>query len=429
MSDESGGSRPRAAAGPRVLIVSTEFPPRPGGIGTHAHHLAKQLQRLDWTVAVVTTQVALEENGRRAFNAAQPFPIGVLSAPRSSPLGPLARLRTISQWLRAWRPDVVLASGQRSIWRLSWLRRASSRPWVAIGHGTEFGVTRWWDRWLTRRAFERAPAVVCVSQYTEARMRAVGIRPRESLVIPNGADPTLFRALPPDIVARARRELGLDASRVLLTVGKVTPRKGQDVAIRALPAMLGRIPNLVYLIAGLPAHRAPYARLAADLGVAERVRFLGAVGPDDLVRYVNCADLMVAPSRHTPAGEFEGYGIAVVEAALCGKPAVVSRNCGLEEAIVDGRTGLGVPENDPAATAAAVLSLLEDEDRRRAMGEAARSRAAAEQTWEHRARAYDRCLRDLIHRWALRSRAPAGQSTGETGRLGDFLSGGPGRSS
>src|SRR5262249_3620567 len=160
---------------------------------------------------------------------------------------------------------------------------------------------------------------------------ASGIQPRRALVIPNGADPAQFRVLRPEIVEQTRRELGLGNSRVLLTAGKVTLRKGQDIVIRALPAMLEKVPDLVYLVVGLPAQPTTCQRLAAQLGVADRVRFLGTSAPEDLVRYVNCADLIVAPSRHTPTGEFEGYGIAVVEAALCGKPAVVSRDCGLEE--------------------------------------------------------------------------------------------------
>jgi phosphatidylinositol alpha-1,6-mannosyltransferase len=426
MKGESGPSRTRDDLAPRLLIVSTEFPPGPGGIGTHAYHLASQLQRLGWQVAVVTSQARRGWSDARSFNDAQAFPIAVLRARDGSLAGPLARWRTISQWVESWRPDVILASGQRSIWRLSWLWRARSRPWVAIGHGTEFGVTRWRDRWLTRRAFERATAVVCVSQYTQARMLAAGIRPSKSLVIPNGADPTQFRALPRKDVERARRELGLDHSRVLLTIGKVSPRKGQDVAVRALPAMLMKIPNLVYLAVGLPTQQATYGRLAAELGVAEHVRFVGAVAPDDLVRYVNCADLIVAPSRHTPTGEFEGYGIAVVEAALCGKPAVVSRNCGLEEAILDGRTGLSVPENDPGATAVAVLTLLEDDDRRRAMGDAARIRALAEQTWEHRAKLYDHGLRDLSQHRMLSSSAPPSRPAEEHRRIDGRRSGGHG---
>ncbi|HMT22208.1 MAG TPA: glycosyltransferase, partial [Promineifilum sp.] len=90
-----------------------------------------------------------------------------------------------------------------------------------------------------------------------------------------------------------------------------------------------------------------------------------------------------------------GYGIVVQEAALCGAPAVVSRDCGLTEAIVEGETGLSVPPDDPEATAAAVLALLDDETRRREMGRRAREAAQAA-TWAERVLAYDELLRSLL---------------------------------
>jgi phosphatidylinositol alpha-1,6-mannosyltransferase len=100
-------------------------------------------------------------------------------------------------------------------------------------------------------------------------------------------------------------------------------------------------------------------------------------------------------SQHTATGDFEGFGIAVVEAALCGKPAVVSGNSGLEEAVVDGETAFVVPQSDPVATAGALMSLLADEPLRIRFGKAARQRAMAEQTWAARAAAYDQLLRTV----------------------------------
>ncbi|MGB5399370.1 MAG: glycosyltransferase, partial [Thermoanaerobaculia bacterium] len=100
-------------------------------------------------------------------------------------------------------------------------------------------------------------------------------------------------------------------------------------------------------------------------------------------------------SQHTSVGDFEGYGIAVVEAALCAKPAVVSEGSGLEEAVVAGETALVVPQSDAPATAEALVALLENESLRARLGQAAQERALAEQTWRARAVDYDRLLRDL----------------------------------
>ena len=97
----------------------------------------------------------------------------------------------------------------------------------------------------------------------------------------------------------------------------------------------------------------------------------------------------MGPSRYTSGGDFEGFGIAAVEAALCGLPAVVASGAGLAEAVSDGHTGLCVPPEDPGSTARAIVSLLVDGALRRRMGEAARSRAEREQTWPKQVGEYD----------------------------------------
>jgi phosphatidylinositol alpha-1,6-mannosyltransferase len=152
---------------------------------------------------------------------------------------------------------------------------------------------------------------------------------------------------------------------------------------------------------GLPTGQAELVSLAQQLHVSQYVHFLGRVGSDALLKCLNVCDVFVMTSRHTSSGDFEGYGIAVVEAALCGKPAVVSSNSGLAEAIVDGQTGLLVPEGNPDATADAIISLLANTYRRRAMGEKARKRALDEQTWDKRGDIYDRFLRRVLSTYTM----------------------------
>jgi phosphatidylinositol alpha-1,6-mannosyltransferase len=145
---------------------------------------------------------------------------------------------------------------------------------------------------------------------------------------------------------------------------------------------------------GLPLLEAKFSALAKELGVGQHVHFAGNVPAPRLAPLVNCADVFVLTSRRT-ADQWEGFGVAVVEAALCGKPSVVSSNSGLTEAIVDGVTGLGVPENDEQATASAVTRLLRDRDERQRMGEAARRHALATQTWTQKALAYHALIERL----------------------------------
>jgi len=239
--------------------------------------------------------------------------------------------------------------------------------------------------------------VACVSDYTWKQMQAMGIKPQMERVIPNGADPSKFRVLPDREVNEFRSGLGFGSrSRLIMTVGNVSRRKGQDIVIRALPLVLKEVSDVHYMIVGLPTLKEELEQLARQLGVAERVHFLGRLENKVLLYFLNCCDVFAMTSRNTADGDFEGYGIAVVEAALCGKPAVVTADCGLAEAVIPGKTGVVVPQEDERETAAALVELLSDQHMREKMGEAANLRALTEQTWSRRARKYDELLRSIV---------------------------------
>ncbi len=377
---------------PRLLLLSSEFPPGPGGIGAHAFQLARHLARLDWNVLVQSPQPYVSAAERDAFNARQPFAIAPLMDRESGAGWRTGRLREINDAVRSFRPALVVGTGHRALLTAAALHSIYRLPWAAVGHGTEFMSRSAVSRLLTRRAIAGAEVVIAVSEYTAGLIRAAA-RPRRLLVIPNAADGERFR---PGLDASTwRREWNAGEGPVLLTVGQVSERKAQDVVIRALPRILAERPDARYVIAGLPTRREEFSSLARELGVAERVHFAGLVAGRDLPAIYNAADLFVLVSRRAADGDVEGYGIVVQEAALSGLPAVVSRDCGLTEAIREGETGLSVPQNDPEATAAAVLSLLNDENRRREMGQRARQMALSS-TWAERIAEYDRVLRGLL---------------------------------
>lgn len=389
----------------QVLILSTEFPPGPGGIGAHAYQLAQHLARRGWRVHVAAPQPYVSAAEQQAFNARQPFQISTLAERSGGRWWWLKRLQQINQLAGEMQPDVIVASGSRALWTAALLTLRSQIPWLAVGHGTEFLSRSPLVRRLNRWAVRRATAVVAVSDYTAGLVRELAApKPERMSVILNAADGERFQTGLD--TADLRTQLGLGNRGVLLTVGNVSERKAQDVVIRALPDVLRRFPDLVYLIAGLPTRRAEFEQLAQQLGVADHVRFLGMVEAEMLPRLYNLADLFVLVSRKAADGDVEGYGIVVQEAALCGLPAVVSKDCGLEEAIQDGVTGLAVPPDDPQATAAAILSLFGDEARQKRMGEQAQQLARSA-TWEARIAAYDKLLRELIG-----SRVGKGTGTG-----------------
>lgn len=380
----------------RILLTAAEFPPGPGGIAAQALELAAGLARRSFEVTVVALQDYAGENQVRDFNSKQPFKVVRLRHMDPSILEGVYRWAVLRRELARSRADVLITSADRPTWLAPLLRVWTHRPHLAIGHGTEFGRRPDWELRLTRWSFQRASAVVCVSDYTRSRMHALGICPACDRVIPNGADERRFYPMDTDAVRQLRVRTGDLEAEILLTVGRLCDRKGQDVVIRALPAVLKQRPRVHYMMAGLPEKEAELRKIADDTGVSAHIHFLGPVVADVLPAVYNACDVFVLTSRHAPDGSIEGYGIAAVEAALCGKPSVVTRGSGLQEAIEPGRTGLLVAEDSPEETGAALLELLGDREKRLRMGSAARARALSEQTWDARLEAYAQLLRDLV---------------------------------
>lgn len=376
----------------RLLLVSNEFPPGPGGIGTHAFQLAKHLSKLGWDMTVVARQDYVDEAERRQFNAAQPFQIITLPSRKVTFVDVFHFWRLVRAQIAHFLPDIVLLTGSKSVWVASFLPEITAS--VAIGHGTEFGYAGWRYS-LTRRGFRKVSHVICVSEFTKNYMLSRSIVPRATTVIHNGGDSALFKPLGEEARRAYRERMDMPQSKILLTVGNVTERKGQQVVIRAMPRILEAVPNAHYIIAGLPTLQQEFMKIAAELHVEKYVHFLGRVSSEDLLNLYNLCDISIMMSRHT-GGDFEGYGIAVIEAALCGKPSIVSANSGLSEAVLHMQTGIIVPENDSNAAAEAVISLFQNEERLQEMGNNANRYAIDNQTWEYRAQQYDALFRNLI---------------------------------
>jgi glycosyltransferase involved in cell wall biosynthesis len=138
-------------------------------------------------------------------------------------------------------------------------------------------------------------------------------------------------------------------------------------------------------------------QIADKYHVFDRIRWLGPVNDEDLISVYRKAQFVVLASHGTAFGELEGFGLPVLEAAACGKPAIVSNSGGLPEAVVDGTTGIVVSEPSPPSFANAILSLWNDHPLRDKMGEAARERAVRDFTWEAILQKLGRELRKQIH--------------------------------
>ena len=180
----------------------------------------------------------------------------------------------------------------------------------------------------------------------------------------------------------ARAQVGAIVGKhapVILTVARLEPRKGIDMVIRAMPAVLRAHPNAAYVVAGAGEDLARLQALAAESGVGDRVRFVGPVDGEIKAAYFAGADVFAMPARKI-GNSVESFGIAYIEAGWYGVPALAGHDGGAADAVTDGVTGLICDGGSAGSVTAKLLSLLDDAQRK-PFGAAARVRARGPSQW------------------------------------------------
>ena len=366
----------------RILLVTNDFPPRPGGIQSYLEQFVRRLAA-DHDLTVYAPQwKGAADYDRIAGTAAASVRIvrhpGTLMLPepgvdrRMRALIGEHRIETV--WFGAAAPLALLAPRARS---------AGAARVVASTHGHEVG----WSmlpaaRNALRRIGETTDTITYVSNYTRGRF-AAAFGPRARLEhLPPGVDTDRFR---PDPAARAelRARYGLGERPLAVCVSRLVPRKGQDMLIRAWPAIRRRVGGAALAIVGGGPHADALRRLARNVGAEADVVFTGGVPGAELPAHYAMADVFAMPCRTRGAGlDVEGLGIVFLEASAAGVPVVAGNSGGAPETVREGETGRVVDGRDLDGIVEAVSSLLADPARATAMGAAGREWVRRDWNWD-----------------------------------------------
>ena len=360
-----------------LLISGSYFPPQVGGISTMMAEICAGLG--EERVAVLTGVRGKLDDAR--LERIRIYRTDVALRPRSA-TATLCLIAKLGLALAKERPAVLQFATLEDAYLAYWTRRALGVKHIFYTHGNELlGAAKSpWDK--PRAALMASACVVANSRYTEGLLKNLGFPADRIRVVHPGCDPARFRSVQVSEEARRRLSGGRPFARILLTVGNLVERKGHDTVIRALSTLSQGSGDIVYLIAGDGPYRATLERLAKSLGVADRVVFLGRVAEPDLPLLYSMADSFIMLSRErTDQCDVEGFGIVFVEAAACGTPAIAGRSGGVEDAVVDGATGLLVDPHDIAGVAHAITTLLSNRELTQRLGHAARKRAVSEFSW------------------------------------------------
>ena len=333
----------------RVLMITPDFPPAPGGIQRLAHRLATNLS------AVSSRVLTIDAAGARQWDAEQDLDVHRVAAGRAHRLAIVRLDATAVLEARRFRPDLVLAMHIVAAPAAAAIRRALTVPVVTYLHAKEVAAS---PR-LARFAIRHSDRIVAVSHYTSTLAAAGGADLDRVTVIPPGVDwhepPTEQRLSTPTIVTVARIE---------------DSYKGHDVMVRALPLVRARVPDARWAIVGDGALRTGIERLAEVQGVRDAISLHGAVSDQRRDQLLNRAHVFAMPSRLPPDGGGEGFGIVYLEAGVHGLPVIAGRVGGALDAVVDGTTGLLVDPADHGAVAQALSRLLIDRRSAARMGAA-----------------------------------------------------------
>jgi glycosyltransferase involved in cell wall biosynthesis len=353
-----------------VLLLSWEYPPRIiGGLGTHVHQLAVNLARLGINIHVVT------KDAEGAPDYEEKEGVKIHRVPLYPPRIPQ------DDWV-SWTLQFNVALLERAVPLLNekigrlhvihahdWLvahagialKHAYRVPLVATIHATEYGrhqgrlpgpmqkIIHQIEWWLT---FESVRTICCSNYMRDEVVSIFDLPPDKVTVIPNGIEYELFNT--DHDKERIHRRFVHPDSRMIFFVGRLVYEKGVQTVIEAMPKVLREVPDLRFLVAGTGPHARALQAMIEELGLGEKIKLLGFVDSEVLVKFYKSADLTVVPSLYEP------FGMVVLEAMVAGCPVIVADTGGLKEIVVHEETGLCFQPGDPDSLAGAMIRVLKD---------------------------------------------------------------------
>ena len=366
---------------PSILLVTNDFGPRAGGIGTFIIGLLERMQ--PGTVMVYTSQQAESES----FDQRWRERYGVLVIrDRSSILLPTPRVnRAIkniirregieSVWFGAAAPLAVMAKAFRAV---------GVKKIVALTHGHEV----WWAKippfsFAMKFIGAHVDHLGYLGEFTRnAIAPSLNKRDQDKLIkIAPGIDTEHFSITPRDAALVA--ELDITDSPTIVSVGRLVHRKGQDQLVKALPRIIEKFPQVKLIFVGTGPHQKTIEKLMKKLRVEKSVRFIGRIPHEQLPKYFALGDIFAMPSRSRLFGlEVEGLGIVYLEASACGLPVIAGNSGGAPDAVLPGKTGVVVDGTSEKEIADAAIHLLSDMSRSREMGRTGREWVVSDWRWE-----------------------------------------------
>lgn len=332
-----------------IVIVSSEFPPQPGGIGNHAYNLALHLSEKGYRVRVIADQRSETGIEEHEFDTTLPFFVERIGLYKLRFIMYVKRIIRTFKCMRS--ASHCIATGKFSLWNVAFCSLFFKTKTIAVVHGTEVNFKSNILRQSINYSLQRFDTIVAVSNYTKELIAHLN---KPVLVIPNGISVSEWK--------NVKGKINLKGAPVLTTVGRVSSRKGQLNVIKHLPELIKQFPEMHYHCVGILTEADAFLKVAKSLQVDAYITFHGSVDDSRLKQLLEATDVFVMLSNESDTGDVEGFGIAILEANAMGIPAIGSTGCGIEDAIDNYKSGILIDNNDTLKFKEAIFDILEQKD-------------------------------------------------------------------
>jgi len=355
---------------PKILLATMEFPPFKGGVGNYYYDLIKNLTDFE-------TNVLLD--GSTAI-----YHLDNLKIKRQKFLYRYFWPKWLKLfWLMLWE---ILTGDYQLIWVGHLLpigtcafliKKIFNTPYVVSLHGLDIkrALQDKRKRFLTLKILQNASLVTTNSEYTLNEFKKTGLKTPTVVIYPCGH--VLASQNPVATTAEIntlKAKLDIADKKIILTVGRLTERKGQDMVIMALPEVIQAKLDVVYLLIGRGSEKERLKELAKQFDVENRVIFLSNIDDEDLPLYYKTSDLFITTSRIIKEDDVEGFGMVYLEANSFGLPVIAAPTGGVAEAVIDNLNGLMCDPLNPQDIAVKIITLLSDKNLAAKLGELGRER-------------------------------------------------------
>ncbi len=368
----------------KSLLVTLYFPPTRGGISNSLWNVCRHIPKGKIVVLTQETDVLHRSN----------CPIyrkKLLSKSRLIWPKWLFMIREINTIVREQSIDLIQAGQTLPIGFVALLfKKFKGLPYFVYVYGQDMILMRksWRKMFLIKMILKNADGVIANSEFTKNIATSLGASEKRTIILYPSPHDQIETQVDQQYLDYTINRRGIAGKKILLSVGNIVERKGQDIIIKALPHVIKEVPDILYAIVGTGPYKEQLINLAISLNVQNFIKYFDDVSDEELPYFYRSCRVLTMVSRDLKNSEgksidVEGFGMVYLEANLFGKPVIGGNSGGVPEAIEHGVSGLVVDPNSEIEVADAIIKLLTDAAYAKKLGEQGRIRAREKFKWSN----------------------------------------------